>query len=172
MASIENRNQSLIGFPIKKPSYPIYHHGWFLETHIRVFHAIIQPTTQTIIELGSWYGSSTRWLVENSNAKVYAIDMWDDSFILNDNHYNSSHELRSMLRSHPLYESFLQNLWEYKDRVTPLRMKTIDGLQYLFDQGTQRLPSQSLGIPYYQPTHKFSPSASPPISIVSPPNHD
>jgi hypothetical protein len=135
MESVDNSNP-LVGFPINQPNHQIYHHGWFLETHIRVFRAIIQPTTKIIFELGSWYGSSTRWLVENSDAKVFAIDLWDDGFILNDNHYNSSHELRSMLRSHPLYETFLKNLWEYKDRVTPLRMKTLDGLQYLFDQGT------------------------------------
>lgn len=125
-----------IGFPPTPPAYHPYRHGWFLDTHIRVFQTVIQPSTKVIIELGSWYGSSTRWFVENSNAMIYAIDLWDDSFILNDNHYNRSHELKSMLQSHPLYPTFLANLWEYKDRVIPLRMKTVDGLQYLHDQGS------------------------------------
>jgi hypothetical protein len=54
-----------------------------------------------------------------------------------------------MLRSHSLYETFLQNLWEYKDRVTTLKMKTTEGLQYLFDQGISivlfpPLPAMSL----------------------------
>lgn len=126
---------AIVGFPSEQPSQPPFHHGWFLETHIRVFQAVIQPTTKVIIELGSWYGASTRWFVENSNAKIYAIDLWDDSFILNDNHYNRSPELKSMLRSHPLYSTFLANLWEYKDRVIPIKMNTLDGLQYLYDQG-------------------------------------
>jgi hypothetical protein len=126
------------GFPTEPPNCSVFHHGWFLETHKRVFKAILQPSTAVIVELGSWYGSSTRWLVENSEATVYAIDIWDDSFILNDSHYNNSnqnHDLRKMLRAHPLYPTFLRNLWEYKERVIPLRMRTTDGLQYLSDQG-------------------------------------
>jgi hypothetical protein len=136
------------GFPDDPPRCPVFHHGWFLETHTRVFKAILRPSTAVIVELGSWYGSSTRWLVENSEATVYAIDLWDDSFILNDNHYNNSnqnHELKKMLGAHPLYPTFLKNLWEYKDRVIPLRMKTVDGLQYLSDLGAL-YPSVSVSL--------------------------
>ena len=99
-----------IGFPSTHPPYDAYTHGWFLETHIRVFNAVITPQTKIIIELGSWYGASTKWFAQHSNAIIFAIDLWDDDFILADNHYsNHNSELSSMLRKHPLYPTFIAN---------------------------------------------------------------
>lgn len=37
-------------------------HGWFFETHERVFsYAIQKLKPKVILELGSWYGASTKW---------------------------------------------------------------------------------------------------------------
>lgn len=125
---------SSVGFPTDHPDYSPYSHGWFLETHIAVFSAILSSKTKVIIELGSWYGASTKWLAENTDAVVFAIDLWDDSFILADNHYMGS-KLETMLREHPLYPTFLANTWHLKDRIVPLRMSTVDGLNFLHKRG-------------------------------------
>lgn len=68
---------------------------------------------------------------------MYAIDLWDDSFILNDDHYGLSKTsaLRQMLTDHPLYPTFLKNLWGLRDRVTPIRRNSVAGLQWLKEQG-------------------------------------
>jgi hypothetical protein len=36
-----------------------------------------------------------------------------------------------MLRSHPLYDTFLANLWDDRDTVVPLKMRTTAGVAYL-----------------------------------------
>eukprot|EP01036_Dinobryon_divergens_P060952 gene60952-81270_t len=132
-----------IGFPLTMPSNASYEHGWFLETHERVFKQLIKPSTKVIIEIGSWYGSSARWLAENSpdEAKVYAIDLWADDFIFNDNHYSSEtkgvNKIRKMLGEHPLYPTFLVNVWDLKDKIVPMRMDSVSGLEYLKNEGVE-----------------------------------
>mmetsp|Transcript_24972 Transcript_24972/g.42232 ORF Transcript_24972/g.42232 Transcript_24972/m.42232 type:complete len:316 (+) Transcript_24972:55-1002(+) len=125
-----------VGFPESHPGVPTKAHGWFLDTHKRVFDRVLNPETKIIIELGSWFGSSAKWFCENTNATIFAIDIWDDSFILRDEHYvDSNSKLSRLLRDHPLYPTFLANLWEHRDRLVPLRMKTVDGLQFLKSRG-------------------------------------
>lgn len=120
-----------IGFPSTKPDTRPFTHGWFLQTHINVFSQLITPDTKVIVEIGSWYGSSAKWLAEHSpdDCKLYAIDLWDDDFIRKDDHYQS--QKFKLLREHPLYETFLVNLWSNRDRVVPLRMDSVTGLEYL-----------------------------------------
>lgn len=126
-----------VGFPEVKPAHPPFKHGWFLQTHINVFSQLITPKIKVIIEIGSWYGSSTKWLAERSpsSAKIYAIDLWDDKFIIQDDHYTSNKY--DMLRDHPLYPTFLVNMWQYRDRVVPLRMDAVAGLEHLKAQGVE-----------------------------------
>ena len=121
-----------VGFPSLKPAHQRFSHGWFLDTHKRVFNQLINSSTKVIVEIGSWYGSSARWLAQNSpeTAKVYAIDLWDDSFILRDNHYVSN-DLREMLGTHPLYPTFLVNVWDLKNKIIPIRADSVRGLEYL-----------------------------------------
>ena len=116
-------------WPLSKPQCSPFDHGWFLETHRRVLGKLLGDETTCVVELGSWYGSSTRWIAEHApNAIVYAIDIWEEQHILRDDHY---HRMRSMLQKHPLYDTFLRNLWDLRDHVVPLRMRTLDGLALL-----------------------------------------
>jgi len=130
-------------WPRSKPEATGFRHGWFLETHERVFEALLRRRTPTaIVELGSWYGASTRWLAERCpTATVYAIDLWDDEFILAEqgDHYGTMGDakLRRMLRDHPLWETFVVNLWDLKDRVVPLRTTTTEGLRTVAQLGVQ-----------------------------------
>eukprot|EP00968_Pinguiococcus_pyrenoidosus_P004079 scaffold268_cov236-Pinguiococcus_pyrenoidosus.AAC.22 len=80
-----------VGWPGEPPEVPSRPHGWFKPTHERVFRAVLAsvPEVRCIIELGSWYGASTKWLAQHApGAVVYAIDLWDDEFILRDDHYD------------------------------------------------------------------------------------
>lgn len=52
----------LVGFPASQPEAPPFDHGWFLQTHINVFSALITEDTKVIAEIGSWYGASTKWV--------------------------------------------------------------------------------------------------------------
>ena len=93
-----------------------------------------------ILELGSWYGASTEYLAQNAppGAKIYAVDFWDNRFIVQDqgDHYHDGgtkegSKVMRMLDRHDLYDTFLANLWRYRDTVVPLRMSTLDGVQWL-----------------------------------------
>lgn len=104
-----------VGWPETKPDREPHMHGWFLATHKRVFrewcppwvhrqqgfhsssltscHAtgqLLSRDTRVIIELGSWYGASTEYFAkECPGATVYAVDLWDDDFIVKEqgDHY-------------------------------------------------------------------------------------
>ncbi len=50
---------------IEPPVLP-YKHGWMLDTHKRVFSALLSEFNQNkplkvIVEMGSWYGASCEW---------------------------------------------------------------------------------------------------------------
>jgi hypothetical protein len=51
-----------VGFPDTRPTAPPFEHGWFLQTHVNVFSALITEQTKVIFEIGSWYGASTKWV--------------------------------------------------------------------------------------------------------------
>jgi len=131
-----------IGWPSRRPRAPRYRHGWFLPTHERVFEKVLPKDATCVLELGSWYGSSTEWLAERCpNATIYAVDLWEDGFILKEqrDHYSTMGEskLEGMLRRHPLYDTFLANLWDHRDRVVPLKMQTVAGVELLKKHGVK-----------------------------------
>eukprot|EP00633_Aureoumbra_lagunensis_P004498 CAMPEP_0197320210 /NCGR_PEP_ID=MMETSP0891-20130614/58264_1 /TAXON_ID=44058 ORGANISM="Aureoumbra lagunensis, Strain CCMP1510" /NCGR_SAMPLE_ID=MMETSP0891 /ASSEMBLY_ACC=CAM_ASM_000534 /LENGTH=519 /DNA_ID=CAMNT_0042811477 /DNA_START=32 /DNA_END=1590 /DNA_ORIENTATION=+ len=124
-------------WPESIPQVEPFEHGWFLETHKRVLSQLLNENTKCIIELGSWYGASTQWIASKAkNATVYAIDIWDESHIIRDDHYRNGNT-NSILKRHPLYATFLRNLWFLRDRVIPLRYDTVAGLKLLKDHNIQ-----------------------------------
>lgn len=137
-----------VGWPETHPGYAPLKHGWFFQSHQDVLKYLIHPSrTTTIIEIGSWLGRSTEYLTKTApNAVVYAIDLWDDTVIQNDSHYNSSAENMAILKSGPLYDRFLSNMWDYRSQVAtssssesttlspgiiPLKMDGCEGLHIL-----------------------------------------
>ena len=45
-----------MGYPDSKPKgVNPWMHGWFSETHKRIFRQIVSEKTKVIVELGSWY---------------------------------------------------------------------------------------------------------------------
>ena len=131
-----------IGWPHQRPREPRHRHGWFLPTHERVFERVLSDVKDVtvILELGSWYGSSTEWLAERCpDAAVYAVDLWDDSFILDKqrDHYSTmgDRKLEQLLDRHPLWDTFLANLYSFRDQVIPLKMETVSGVEVMKKQG-------------------------------------
>jgi hypothetical protein len=50
------RRSPLVGYPDSKPKgVNPWMHGWFSETHKRIFRQIVSEKTKVIVELGSWY---------------------------------------------------------------------------------------------------------------------
>ncbi len=96
--------------------------GWFREEHERVLGPRLSPSTQVVVELGSWLGMSTQFLLRAApSATVIAIDHWRGS--------PEHHEREDWAAVLPtLYETFLVNCAAWSDRLVPLRLSTLEGI--------------------------------------------
>jgi len=113
-------------WPETKPDLPFDGQGWFGWCHKAMMDVVLpKDYGVTVIELGSWLGLSTRFILSSATtATVLAIDHWrGDESILKD----ADEETKNKMPV--LYETFLSNCWKYKDRLVPMRTTTIEGLR-------------------------------------------
>lgn len=93
--------------------------GWFMNAN-QLDAIIREKSPQTVIEVGSWLGSSTRFIAERVNGKVYAVDTWQ----------GSSDELlhQNDPRLPYLYQLFLSNVKHagLTDKIVPVRMRSLE----------------------------------------------
>jgi|TARA_Y100000310_G_scaffold140352_1_gene139779 hypothetical protein len=118
-------------WPSVKPDVPPDNHGWFRPANAEMLSKFLNDETSCVIELGSWLGSSTRFILEHAeNATVIAIDHWlgspEHNTPLRDDVYD---------KLPTLYETFLVNCWEWKDRLIPVRENTKRGLTACYEAG-------------------------------------
>lgn len=99
---------------------PFDSHGWFNGAH-QIEQLIEGKEIETVIEIGAWLGSSTRFLANRvtPTGKVYTIDTW-----LGANEGAQQEDPRLPY----LYEQFLSNVIHTNlcDKIIPLRMRSID----------------------------------------------
>ena len=121
----------LFTWPTEKPNVPIDDHGWF--TNQSTLAKFLNPNIKVVVELGSWLGSSTRFILDYApNATVIAIDHWSDN--IKDYGNGGSTDASSddgIEKIGTLWETFLVNCWNYKNRLYPVRAYTQDGLKKL-----------------------------------------
>jgi len=115
-------------WPHDKPNVRLDPHGWFSdEIKVNALKSLLSPSTKIIIELGSWLGTSTRIMLNAApNAILIAVDHWKGS-LRHQDHPIYKNKLPT------LYEVFLVNCWDFKERLIPVRENTIDGLQIIYD---------------------------------------
>lgn len=111
----------IIKWPNKKPDYPFDDHGWFEDCNREMLSGYLSDKTRCIIELGSWLGKSTRFMLDKApNATLYAIDTWEGSPEFA--HLDIGDRLDHAL------ERFMANCWEYRDRIKIKKMRSIVGI--------------------------------------------
>lgn len=114
-------------WPEERPDVEPADFGWFEPCAEELLSKYVNEETQLIIELGSWLGKSTRWFLQAApNAMVVAIDHWKGS----PEHRRFGDDFRGLL-----WPRFLQNCWEYRDRLVPLKTSTLDGMRLVADRG-------------------------------------
>lgn len=124
-------------WPKQPPTVAEHRHGWFHDqnkqvlltaaSHLRFGNLVQYPF---IVELGSWLGESARWMLDQDPCLTVAcVDTWLGSR----DHHNPRSEYHPMLPT--LYETFLRNMWDYRDRCIPVRADTITGLGAVLDHG-------------------------------------
>jgi hypothetical protein len=102
------------------PNVPKNDHGWFPKWNEELLVPLV-TNKLLIVELGSWLGKSTRYWLNNSRARVSCIDTWLGSM-----DHQGREDVKDKLPT--LYETFLVNQSDFKERVYPLRASTIKGM--------------------------------------------
>lgn len=105
---------------------PFDSHGWFGNAS-QLERCLAEHPARTIIEVGSWLGSSTRFLAEHLEeaGKLYAVDTWAGS------PEESVHMQDPRLPY--LYQLFLSNVKHagLTDRIVPVRMRSTEAAKAL-----------------------------------------
>lgn len=107
--------------PIKTPTQAA---GWLFDGPRSMLMQHLNSDTQAVLEVGSWRGLSTRFILERApNAVIYCVDTWDGSVEHPDMFKDSTEEV---LRT--LYDHFVSGCWKYRDRIIPVRMASALGI--------------------------------------------
>lgn len=112
-----------------KPPYagieilPFDNHGWYSNSK-RIKEIFKERKIETVVEIGSWLGKSTRHIATllPEKGKIYAVDHWMGSV----EHQNNE-------RLPNLYQQFLSNVIHAKltDKIVPIKMNSLDAANHL-----------------------------------------
>lgn len=138
-------------FPSKNPNLTKDDHGWFGSGNKYLLEKYLRPTDKIIIEFGCWLGLSSRFLYEHSseNSIIICVDLWEDggnsiqnglksnkNALKEIDNKNKSNKMKKEIekmeyRLNHLYNIFITNMWDYKDRIIPLKMDGKSACEYL-----------------------------------------
>jgi len=108
--------------------------GWFNGQNRQVLKKLLGPDTECVLELGALLGLSTLYLAQWApNATVITIDHWKGS-----REHQKYEPLADVLDK--LFEVFCVHLWDYRDRVIPMRTTTLVGMSELHITLAENLP--------------------------------
>jgi predicted O-methyltransferase YrrM len=115
-------------WPAERPVVPAPpDRNWLFPAAREVLAQSLSAETQLVVELGSWTGRSTRYIADLApRARVVAIDHWEGSA-----EHARDPELAAFLPR--LYETFLSECWDYRERIIPVRAKSVEGLRRVRD---------------------------------------
>ena len=100
-------------------------HGWLFNDTLTLLYDRLTRETQLVVECGSWLGMSARAILFAApNAAVVCCDHWKGSI----EHQPQSGNYDWSRRLPTLYETFLRNMWPWRDRVVPIQADTLDGM--------------------------------------------
>jgi hypothetical protein len=104
-----------------------------------VVNKICKDRPFLIIEIGSFLGSSIKkWLAISPNVYVIAIDPWEGEWWADYARTHGRNELIDQFsRENGPYLTFLSSLWEYKERLFPVRGKSPEKLYELTELAIQ-----------------------------------
>lgn len=109
---------------------PFDGHGWYMNGG-QLQQLIYKYKVNTIIEIGSWLGCSTRHMgsLLPPTGKVYAVDHWKGSV----EHQPGGSAYYKALPY--LYQQFLSNVIHagLTDKIVPVRMSSLEAVEYLKD---------------------------------------
>lgn len=115
----------LHSWPIEKPQLNYDSMGWFPDANKSILTHYLGIAT-IVLELGSYLGLSTRFILENTSKRsvVIAADTWLGSLEM--------YDLESCENRRPiLYEQFIANCWSYRDRLVVVRNTSAIAIRFI-----------------------------------------
>ena len=114
-------------WPAQRPDVPPCREGWFDAANADFLSHFVRPGA-VVVEIGAWLGKSTLWLADavGPAGHVYTID-----------HFKGSKEHRGDTRLPTLWETFVVNCWDKRERITPVRLDSRVGLLSLHQRSVQ-----------------------------------
>ena len=111
-------------WPTARPVVPAPpERNWLFPSTRELLANTVPREAKVIVELGSFLGRSTRFLLEHApQATVLAVDHWRGSGDM-----QGDAEVVALLPQ--LYETFLAECWPWRERIVPVRQTTLDGLR-------------------------------------------
>ena len=151
------RAAGLALWPDTCPTAPPFEHGWVHRGNERMLRRLLaKRRPKVVVELGSWLGLCTTLLLEEteeSGAAVFAVDPWDAAFLRSDEtlhrQYARDPTAVRILDTVPLYDTFLVNVWPYRQRCFPMRMTSGEGLAAIARLGAP------VGMVYVDADHSY-----------------
>ena len=111
-------------WPATRPEVPTdMENGWFHGENRNVIETIL-PRARVVLELGAWLGMSARWMADRFSGTVITIDHWE-----------GSREHGNMSELNSLWDTFCTNCWGHRDRIIPVKLKTIAGMREVHSLG-------------------------------------
>jgi hypothetical protein len=159
-------NNKLFGWPEKLKNIPEIDHGWFRPGNIELLDLLIEKDMKCVIELGSWLGKSTKFLLERApKAVIFAVDIWLNEYFENDCHYDSNAAIfANIINGCSIYDQFLVNTSKFRSKkvlnasgceefvgLIPCKLDSCEALQILKDQGVKP------DLIYIDANHHFDP---------------
>lgn len=105
-------------------------HGWMNPSVLALFDAYIKRDLNVILELGSWFGQSALEMCSRTDAQIITVDSYEFK-----KEWVAGIKSLDHSKLDNIMEHFYANLWEHKDQVTPLHMRTVSGIQELKKYG-------------------------------------
>ena len=112
-------------WPARMPDVQEDWHGWLSSETASMLCSHLTTNTRLAVECGSWLGMSARAILQAApNAILVCCDHWKGSpeHQPNERNYDWSRWLPT------LYETFLRNMWPWRERVIPIRADSLDAL--------------------------------------------
>jgi hypothetical protein len=131
-------NTAVVGWPKQKPAAEINDSGWFLPGNMAAIETVVKNNdVRVILELGAYLGKSTRFICEKApKARIYTCDLWCNDYLeesLGHNYLRTDNQKDR--RKYQMYDTFLVNLWHERHRVVPMKMFTLQALEWAFHSG-------------------------------------
>lgn len=128
-------------WPTKRPDVPPV--PWNMDYGGRrlISRAISRRGMRVVLEIGSWLGGSARqWLASSPDVVVVCVDAWPT--LDAPSRHMTRHELWPRFGAQlgavdGLYNSFLAWMWDFRERVIPVRGRSCEMLPLLHSLGLQ-----------------------------------